>query len=180
MYLPLTVVALVLLVIVGFSVRNILASKPSTTNTAGKVSIEKAKKTQELNRTFAFSLRDQSGKEVSKVKYLLRSAEIRDEILVKGQKAYAVEGRVFLILNLKITNSYEKPVQINARDYIRMTINNGSEKVAPEIHSDPVEVQAISTKETRLGFAINKTDKNLVLQIGEVKGEKQTIKLDLP
>lgn len=180
MYLPITVVVLVLLVILGFSLRNVFSSKSVASNTSGKVSIEKAIKTQEINKTFSFSLKDQSGKEVSKVKYLLRSAEIRDEILVKGQKAYAVEGRVFLILNLKITNSYEKPVQINARDYIRMTINSGSEKVAPEIHSDPVEVQAISTKETRLGFAINKSDKNLVLQIGEVKGDKQTVRLNLP
>ena len=178
MYLPLVIVGLVLLIIVGFSLRNILSGKSTSSSSAdGKVSLEKAKKIENINRTFAFSLRDQTGKEVSKVKYLIKSAEVRDEILVKGQKAYAVEGRTFLILNLKITNSYEKPVQINARDYIRMTVNNASEKIAPEIHSDPVEVQAISTKETRVGFAINTNDKDLVLQIGEVKGSKDTIKL---
>lgn len=179
LYIPFALVGLIVLVIVGFSLRNVYSAKSPTSSAAGQVSLEKAKKTEDLNKTFAFSLRDQTGKEVSKVKYLLKSAEIRDEILVKGQKAYAVEGRTFLILNIKITNSYEKPVQINARDYIRMTVNNNPEKIAPEIHSDPAEVQAISTKETRVGFAINKTDKNLVLQIGEVKGSKETIKLHI-
>lgn len=144
-----------------------------------KITIQNAKASQELNKEFLFPLKDAKGKEISKLKYSIQKAELRDEIIVKGQKATAIKGRTFLILNLKITNDYEKSIQISARDYLRLTVNNSSEKLAPDIHNDPVEIQAISTKFTRLGFPINDTDKNLTLQVGEIDGKKELIKLNL-
>lgn len=143
-----------------------------------KIEIQKAKVTQLLNREFLFPLKDAKGKEISKLKYSIQSAEQRDEIIVKGQKATAIKGRTFLILNLKITNDYNRSIQINARDYLRLIVNNSSEKLAPDIHNDPVEIQAISTKFTRLGFPVNDTDKNLTLQVGEIDGKKELINLN--
>ena len=80
---------------------------------------------------------------------------------------------------MKITNNYDKSVQIPTRDYIRLMVNGSDEKLAPDIHNDPVEIQAISTKYTRVGFPINETDKDLILQVGEIAGKKQTVKLNL-
>ena len=87
-----------------------------------------------------------------------------------------------LILNVKLVNTYTKPVQINARDYVRLSVNNaGSEQLAPDIHNDPVDSQASSTKPTRVGFFINESDKNLTLSVGQYvgddSGKKDTIKL---
>lgn len=180
LYIPLIFVGVIIVIIIGFALRNMAKAGviPETTSNQ-KISVEKPKKTQELKKEYSFPLKDEKGKEVSKVKYTIESAEIRDQIIVKGQKAYAVEGRIFLILNLKITNSYTKPVQINARDYLRLTVDNSYEKVAPEIHNDPVEVQADSTKITRAGFAINENFKSLTLLVGEVNDKKDTIKLRL-
>lgn len=144
-----------------------------------KITIQNAKASQELNKEFLFPLKDAKGKEISKLKYSIQKAELRDEIIIKGQKATAVKGRTFLVLNLKITNDYNKSIQISARDYLRLSVNNSSEKLAPDIHNDPVEIQAISTKFTRLGFPINDTDKNLTLQVGEIDGKKELIKLNL-
>jgi hypothetical protein len=42
-----------------------------------------------------------------------------------------------------------------------------------------VEVQAISTKFTRVGFPINENDSDLKLRVGEIEGEKETIPLEL-
>jgi hypothetical protein len=56
---------------------------------------------------------------------------------------------------------------------------NTSELLAPDIHNDPVEVQAISTKPTRVGFPINDTDKKLTLFIGEINGQKDKVELGL-
>ena len=132
---------------------------------------------QIINREFAFPIRNENNKEISTIRYEIESAELRNEIYIKGEQAKAIKGRTFLIINLKITNQEKKGLQIRTRDYIRLSSNMSTEWLAPDIHNDPVEVQAISTKYTRVGFIINESDKNLTLQIGEIDGNKQTISL---
>ena len=133
---------------------------------------------QILNKEFEFPLKDGKGKEVSKIKYKIESAELQDSIIVKGQRARSVKGRTFLILNLKVSNNFTQGIEINSRDYVRLLVNSSKESMAADIHNDHVEVQAISTKFTRLGFPINDSDKNLMLRIGEIKGKKETVKLN--
>lgn len=155
----------------------LLSSGNSGGSSDNKVAAARA--TTELGREFEFPLISDSGEEVSKIKYKLELAELRSEIVVKGQKATAIKGREFLIINLKITNEHNQSIEINTRDYIRLSVNkNENEWLAPDIHNDPVNVQAISTKYTRIGFPINSNDKNLVLQIGEINGSKDRIKVD--
>ena len=182
--MPFIIVGVVVLVVLIFGVRNLAgnaASSPSmSVNSATENrDLKKPLSAQTINKSFSFPLKDAAGKEVSKFKYEVQGAELRDEIIIKGQKANSIKGRAFLILNLKVTNSYDKAIQINAKDFVRLAINNSSEMLAPDIHNDPVEVQAISTKYTRLGFPINVTDTNLVLQVGEIGGTKSSIKIDL-
>lgn len=150
----------------------------ATPSSADKPNAPIAKKKQVLNKEFKFPIKDANDKELSKIKYAIEAASLQDEILVKGQRARAVKGRTFLIIDLKITNTYKQGIQINSRDYVRLTSNNNSDElVAADIHNDPVEVQAISTKTTRIGFPINETDKDLELQVGEINGKKETVKL---
>lgn len=158
----------------------------SSTNTTNAVSTYKdsrplgpaVKATQALNKEFVFPLLDDKGVKVSEVKYKLTTAELEDTIIVNGQRANAVRGRTFLVINLEITNQHTQGIQINSKDYLRLTVNGKNESIAPDIHNDPVEVQAISTKITRLGFPINDSDKKLNLQIGEIKGQKQFLDLN--
>lgn len=135
--------------------------------------------TQELNKKFEFPLKDESGKDVAKITYLVETANLQDAFIYQGKLAKAVKGRTFLIFNLKITNPYTKTIQINAKDYVRVRLNNSSEQLAPEIHNDPVEIQANSTKYTRIGLPINDTDKNIVLLVGELQGDKESVSLNL-
>lgn len=178
-YIPLGVIALIVLALLVFAIRS--ASTPSTVigDEDQRVQIKDAKATQKVTKNFAFPLKDDKGKEVSRLQYSLLDAELRDEIIVKGKRATSVQGRTFLILNIKITNSFDRTIQINTRDYVRLNVNGSSEKLAPEIHNDPVEIQADSTKYTRVGFPINDSDKDLTLTIGEINGKKETIKLNL-
>jgi hypothetical protein len=135
--------------------------------------------TQNLNKKFEFPLLDTQGKEVAKIAYLIESANLQDGFIYQGKLATAVKGRTFLIFNLKITNPYDKTIEINARDYIRVKMNGSNELLAPEIHNDPVQIQADSTKYTRIGLPINDTDKDLIMIIGELKGKKEEVKLNL-
>ena len=135
--------------------------------------------TQELNNEFKFPLKDGDGKTVAQISYLVETANLQDAFIFHGKLAKAVKGRTFLIFDLKITNPYTKTIEINAKDYLRVRVNGKEEQLAPEIHNDPIQIQANSTKYTRIGLPINDTDKNLTLLIGELTGKKETIKLTL-
>lgn len=146
---------------------------------SNSVAIPPSIASQPVNKEFPVPVKDDKGEEISKLKFVIENAELRDQIVVKGQKASAVSGRDFLVINLKITNDFDKTVQISTRDYLRLSVNgNDKELLAPEIHNDPVEIQAQSTKYTRVAFAINESDKKLKLRIGEIGKNKTIIDLN--
>lgn len=165
-------------VIVNFSLSPI---KPFFNNETqisdNRVQIENPKSINEVNKNFTFPIKNDRGQEINKIEYVISSAEIRNEIIVKGQKATSIKGREFLILNLKIKNNSDQRILINSRDYIRLAQVQNQDLMASDIHNDPVEVQAGSTKMTRLGFIVDDFNKNFKIQIGEIKGKKTTIDL---
>jgi hypothetical protein len=170
------VIAILLIVGLAFLTKAIFQKISSSTISDNRVNVSDAKKSKLVNKDFTFPLKNDKGEEVGKIKYFIESVELRDEIIVKGQRATSVKGRTFLIVNLKLSNEFDKSVDINTKDYIRLSVNNNDQEwLAPDIHNDPVNVQAISTKFTRVGFPINDTDKNLKLRIGEVKGDKTVV-----
>lgn len=145
-----------------------------------KTTIKEAKATQSLNREFKFPLKNEKGETLGEIKYVLENAEIRDEIIVKGKKATAVSGREFLVFNVKVTNDTNQTISMNTKDYVRLFVNgNENEPLSPSIHNDPVVVDAISVKSTRIGFAVNESDKKLQVKVGEIKGNKESIDLEL-
>jgi hypothetical protein len=175
-YLPLVILILFVIGTLTVIIRS-LRSTPTLTSD-GRVVVAGPKATIVLNKEFLFPLKDQKGNEVTKIKYTIEQAELRNELIVKGKRAVAVQGRTFLILNLKVVNDYNAAIEMNVRDYIRLSLNgNKSELLAPEIHNDPVTIQAISTKITRLGFPIYDTDKNIALLVGEISAVKEEVPL---
>lgn len=180
-YKAYVLVAVVVLVIVFLLIKfNPFAANNLQATSANKATIRDAIATQALNKEFKFPLKGEKDVVLGEIKYVIENAELRDEIIVKGKKANAVSGRTFLTLNLKITNDTNQTISMNTKDYVRLFVNgNEQEPLSPSIHNDPVVVDAISVKPTRIGFAINETDTNLKLRVGEIKGEKQTIDLDL-
>jgi len=177
---------LLILIVVG-SIAALL-NRPVKTSTSNgvlaaknrneKVEVAPALATMKVNKEYKFPIKDERGKDIDTFTYIVESAELRDEIVVKGQRATSVEGRTFLILNLKIVNKSSQRIGLNTRDYVRLSVNGkGDELLAPDIHNDPVEIQAISTKYTRLGFPINDTDTKLKVSVGEIDGTKQSIDL---
>lgn len=143
-----------------------------------RITLPDAKASMSLNKELQIPIKNEKGEELARVKFTIETSEIRDQLVVKGKKATAVKGRTFLVLNLKIVNDFNKPIEINTRDYVRLSANgNDNEWLAADVHNDPVAIQAISTKYTRLAFPINESDKNLRLRLGEIKGEKEVIEL---
>lgn len=180
----LKVVVMILIVAIPVVVLLRIIRKPNQNTTANQspevagMNSEGVMASVPINIEIPIPVKDGKGAEVGVLTMSVPSAEKRDEIIVKGKKATAVEGRDFLLLNLKIVNPMDKGISINTRDFFRLNVNGSNEWFAPEIHNDPVEVQAISTKTTRVGFPVNETDQNLILQIGQIDGEKQQVPLN--
>lgn len=170
------VIGIAILAVVVFVVSRVFTQTPSPTSEVAAFSTQ----TQDVNREFSFPIKESEDVEVSRIKIVAEKIETLDEIVVKGQKAKAVSGRMFFIVYLKIVNDFNKSVEINTRDYFRLAIEGrDSELLAPDIHNDPVEVQAISTKYTRIGFPVNTSDKSFTLQVGEINGDKEKIEIKL-
>lgn len=145
-----------------------------TTNDS-RISFPEAKAKKDINKNFSFPLKNQKGEEVSRIEYSILNASLQDQIVSKGKSYTTIKGRTILILNLKITNQHNKSIEINSRDYIRLSVNGSTELLAADIHNDPVLIQAISTKYTRLGFPIYDNDKNLKILVGEIGGNKEEV-----
>lgn len=176
------IIKFVLLVLVAVFVGSFLINRQKKVGdpSDNRKEVQGAKASQNLNKEMSFPLKDAKGEEVSRIKFVIEKAELRDEIVVKGQKATAISGRTFLILTLKIMNEHNQAIEIDTRDYIRLSVNgNGEEWLAPDIHNDPVEVQAISTKYSRVGFPIDDGDTDMTLRIGEINGDKEDVQVKL-
>ena len=182
-YKKLSIYALVgvaFLLVLWLVTKSLTNGSSSVAGTSTQIKIKSAKASQMIEREFLFPLTDGNGVSVSQLRYFIEKAEKMDEIVVKGQRATAIKGRTFLIITLKIANDYNRAIEINTKDYIRLSVNgNQNEWLAPDVHNDPVLVQASSTKFTRVGFPINDSDQELLLRAGEIEGEKELIQLSI-
>ena len=168
--------------LVVFSI-SILYIKNNSSTAGGSVlgdnrfSLPDSKAKKDIQKEFTFPLKDKEGEEVSTIKYIILDVQLQDQIISQGKPYTTVKGRTILILNLKITNQYDQAISINTKDYVRLSVNSNEEWLAADFHHDPVSIQPISTKYTRLGFPIYDIDKDLKLQVGEIGGEKEIINL---
>lgn len=171
------VVAATLLIAALFAASKLFTRSSSQSTTIQSNEVKPARASFETNKEFQFPI-TANAKDSKSIKMVVEKVELQDEIVVRGQKASAVSGRTFLIVNLKIVNDMDQELTMDTRDYIRLSVNQkDTELLAPDIHNDPVEIQAISTKYSRVGFPVNITDKDFVLIVGEIKGEKQRIEI---
>lgn len=131
--------------------------------------------TIQINKRFSFPVLDSQGKRVADISYIITSVDKQGEIIIKGERAQAVEGRTFFIINLSLVNSSDQTIQLNTRDYVRLTVGNSKDFLASDIHNDPVIVQPISTVYTRLGFPIPSSAKQLTIHVGQLTGPKTDI-----
>lgn len=163
----------------------LMSNKDSTKNSVsgddgGKIEVKDARQKTDLNYEFSVPLNNDNKEKVSEIKMSIESAEIRDEIIVQGKKVTSIKGRTFVILNLKIKNEFDQAIEVKTRNYFRLSVNGDEGNwLAPDIHNDPLEVQAISTKNTRVGFPVDETDGKFLLQVGEIAGEKQKVEINL-
>lgn len=167
--------AVIVLVLLIFGVNSVSKNTESVQSNSTQVDVPQPQITKNVNKTFSFEVSDEAGTITKKFDYIVDSVDLQNQIIVKGQTATAIKDKTFLIVNLRLVNKNSQALEINARDYIRLSIEGDKEQFAPDIHSDPVAVQPISTKLTRVGFPIDSNTKKVILHVGEIEGDKQSI-----
>lgn len=147
---------------------------PSPTPTLAQTRDKKA----EINKTISIPITNAGEEIVSEIDYELTEYEFTDEIIVQGKAANAIEGRTFFIITVRIVNKHDQTVQLNTRDYVRISVDD-SDLLAPDIHNDPVTIQSNSTHMTRLGFPMNEDQDKITIRLGNDDTEVVFIELKL-
>lgn len=169
-FIPFVIVGILFLLLLGAGLKKVLsqpASPVTKTTNDGRVELRKPIATESIKKGFSFPLKD-NGKQISTIKMLVQNVELRDQIIIQGKVANTTVGKNVLIVNLELTNNFTKPVQINSRNYFRLMKNNDGKLYDPKIHNDPIDVQPVSTTDTRIGFTVADTDHDFVLRVGDV------------
>lgn len=132
----------------------------------------------DISRRYLFAINTSSGAKVGEIGFFLKSVRRTKEIDVAGGRAMALSGRLLLIADIELSNSGNIPASVISRNYLRLKVNGQDRQLAPEYHSDPVDLQPQSSKDIRLGFNIAESDHSLILLVGELAGDKDIINLD--
>lgn len=148
---------------------------PSTTVTSENLAAPTIQAQTTINKTFQFPITNSTGTTVTNLTYTLKQADKQNQVIIQGQRAYAVAGKTFLILTIKLTNPSNKTIQMNTRDYVRLVLPGNKDLLAPDMYNDPVVIQPISTEYAMLGFSIPQTTTRVTLQIGELSAAKTII-----
>ena len=131
-----------------------------------------------LDKTYTFPVTDSQGNKLSDIEYKLINYELTNQVMINNfYKAIVADDKEILVFNVELTNDEDRAVTIMTGDYLRLTKNGEEKLIAPDIDSDPVEVRPRSTKNTKLGFTLFKTDKDINVEVGELGGDKETIEI---
>ena len=156
--------------------KNVLSSVASSATNNNNSAENKSLAEVDLNVSYAFIAKDSQGNPAKNVNFVITKAEKTKEVLVQGKPANA---KAFLVLHIEIDNPETNKLYLIPVDLLRL-IGSGDKKFAPDIHSEVVEIQPISTKITRVGFVVLAGQKNFLLQIGELNSDKQNLEINFP
>src|SRR3990167_5580311 len=165
--LGLVVAAIAFLLLANF-VAKAVGNKPSSNN-GPAISVDKT--FQSTGRTKDGRLTDGT------LPIKITTAEITDNILVKGQKATTRNGKLFLLVYLEIENKYQVALYSKPVDLLRLVRTDGK-RIAPSVSQGDVEIRPLSVKRTNVAFVIDAKEKNFTIEVGEVKGNKEAIQIN--
>jgi len=102
----------------------------------------------------------------------------QEEVLIRGQRAQAKNGKVFLVFEIALRNNTDQVLYLDPVDLVRW-IETEKDYVAPQVSQGNLEVRPQSTKKSNLGFVVPDAQKDFSLQVGELDGEKSTFEIEL-
>ena len=171
--------AVVLVILVGAGIVWVRArsNNDSTANVSDQAYVSEGDKA-ELNKKFSIAIRSSDGKETGQALVInVASLQRTERILYKGKPLVSREGKDFIVINIEIENSTNNRLTVRPVDFFRLVADNGK-NYAPDIQTDPVKVEPLSSKNTRTIYIVEDGKKNLKFLIGEIKGSnKETVEV---
>ena len=133
--------------------------------------------TVKINRPYTVVARTKERKSTDgNLKLTVTNAQIGNSVLVQGKTARPVKGKVFLIINMEIENSYKVALYAFPVDLFRFVRSDG-QKFAPSVHQGTVEIRPQATKKSNIAFVVSPDDKKFKIEIGEIGKEKETLEI---
>lgn len=136
-----------------------------------------AKATTEVNKSFEFPAAVVGGKGTEDVTFTIASAELKDEIQVKGELKKANKGSQFLLLRLEIENETTEKLALTPTDYIRL-VREGEKKFSPDFHNATVIIDPLSVRRDLVSFIVDNETKSFKFLVGELEEEKETVEVN--
>lgn len=107
----------------------------------------------------------------------ITDAQFADSILVQGKRARPVKGKLFLIVNMEITNPHKVSLYAFPVDLFRFIREDG-QKFAPSVHQGTVLVRPEATKKNNVAFVVLPSDKKFKIEVGGINESKETLEIN--
>lgn len=132
-----------------------------------------------LNQKFDVVAKTQDGKTTNgKLNIQLTGAQKATSMLVQGSNVVVHNNKIFLIINMDITNPYMVPLYTYPVDSFRLVASDGK-KYAPTTHQGNVEIRPESTKTSNVGFVVPMDEKRFKVEVGDLNADKTTLEFSL-
>ena len=127
---------------------------------------------------FDVPIRDSEGSEIgAPLRVNTTHIERAEEVLYQGKPLISKAGKDFLVINLEVENSTDNRLTVRPVDFYRL-IDPSGKSYAADIQTEAIKVEPQSSKKTRVIYIIADDQRNIKLEIGEVRGEnKETIEI---
>lgn len=127
---------------------------------------------------FDVPIRNSEGNEIgAPLRVNTTHIERAEEVLYQGKPLVSKKGKDFLVINLEVENSTNNRLTVRPVDFYRI-IDSSGKSYAADIQTEAIKVEPQSSKKTRVIYIIADDQRNIKLEIGEVRGEnKETIEI---
>lgn len=133
----------------------------------------------DISKKFAVPIRNRDGEPTGTDLIVnVNNFERTNRILYKGRPLVARSSKDFLVINLEVENSTNNRLTVRPVDFFRLVDTNGK-SYAADIQTDPVKVEAQSSKRTRIIYIVVEDQKNLKFLMGEIKGNRETLEVTI-
>lgn len=111
------------------------------------------------------------------LKIKVTDAQRQKRVLVKGSWVRAREGKVFIVVNMDVTNEARAILYGNPVDWARL-VEDDAKKIAPSVHQGDLEIRPQSTKVTNIAFVVDENRTSATIELGRIWGLEDTINIE--
>ncbi|GEM_PF-1667011 len=168
-----------LVVIAAVGIFAFTKSKSSKNSSGSAVSNVSVLASASIAKDVNVPIRDKNGKEVGQnLKVKFTTADRAKKILFQGRPLSSRQGKAFVVINIEIDNPTKDRLTVRAVDFIRLVASDGK-NFAPDIQTDAIKVEPLSSKNTRTIFIIEDSLKKVKFLIGEINGNRETVEITI-